>query len=140
MRYSSLNRNLFFVIGILVLSASEGEAQMNLTELKGLPECEKEEVLQLEDLFHLNAPRKGGAGGSVIKWAEKLDSVIVYPGEDGKSDGSGGSGASPARNIRSKAVMKVSGTDQGLEIVTPGYRGFLPWSIVDDLERLKRVD
>ncbi len=103
-----------------------------------LTACSITEEDQLKKLFGLR-PGKGGAGGDALSWSEDLDAVIIYPGEDGKITGEGRLGASPSKNLAIGAVIKVVGTEQGLELMMPGFRGVLPWSVIDDLERQNRV-
>jgi len=127
------------VMGILGVAAGmwlEVQAQMNLPALKALPECELSEAAKLSELF----PRvRGGTGGSGLKWSSAIEAVVIYPGEVGHPDGSGGRGASPGFNIPARAVIAARGTEDGIELLIPGFRGFLPWTLIDDLSAKHHV-
>lgn len=124
---------------IVILLIQPGRAAMRLKNLGKLPACSDAEEGKIKELFGL-LRRKGGAGGSALKWSEELKAVIIFPGEDGKPDGSGGRGASPEFNLSNSAVFKVNATEGGLVISFPGLQGFLPWEFVEDLQKLKKLD
>jgi hypothetical protein len=74
---------------------------------------------------------RGGDGGSVSRW-ERDQTLTVFTGEQGKTDGSGGAGGSPTDVAN---TWQVSADDNGLVVRGHGRVAQITWK---DIEKLKK--
>lgn len=113
---------------------------MKLSVISELSDCNTEELSQIKKILRIG-DRKGGHGAAIVKWSEELDSVIIFPGEDGYlsadglGGGSGGAGAEINANLNNGAVIQISALPHGLKFTIPGYAFLMPWELLKDLEQ-----